>query len=46
MRHAIKAYGSGGIAPHILNLSTRWGEWSASQSGRFTHGEEPPVPIQ
>jgi hypothetical protein len=24
-----------GISPRILNLSTRWGEWSASRSGSF-----------
>jgi hypothetical protein len=33
---AMKTYwGSGGVAPRILNLGTRW-RWSASLSGRFT----------
>jgi len=27
--------GSGGIAPCILDLGTRWGDWSSSRSGRF-----------
>jgi hypothetical protein len=31
--------GSGGIAPRILDLGTRWGEWSASGPGRFTPSE-------
>jgi hypothetical protein len=31
--------GSGGTAPRILSLGTRWGEWSASRQARFTHGE-------
>jgi len=30
-------WGSGDIAPRILNLCTRW-EWSASSLGRFTPG--------
>jgi hypothetical protein len=36
--HAMKTYwGSGGIAPRILDLGTRYGgEWSASRTGRFT----------
>jgi hypothetical protein len=30
----------------ILNLGTRWGEWSASRPGRaLLPGKEPPVPI-
>jgi hypothetical protein len=30
----------------ILNLGTRWGEWSASYPGRaLTPGKGPPVPI-
>jgi hypothetical protein len=30
----------------ILDLGTRWGEWSASRPGRtFTPGKGPPVPI-
>jgi hypothetical protein len=33
-RHA-DVLGSGGIAPRILDLGTRWGEWSAPRSSRF-----------
>jgi hypothetical protein len=33
---AMKTYwGSGGIAPRILDLGTRWRWWSASRPGRF-----------
>jgi hypothetical protein len=28
-------WGSGDIDPRILDLGTRWGEWSASRPGRF-----------
>jgi len=35
-------WGNGGIASHILNLSTRWGEWSASCPGHFIPGERAP----
>jgi len=38
-------WGGGGTAPHILNLDTRWGEWSASHLGHFTPGSEPLVSI-
>jgi len=31
--------GSRGIAPLILNLDARWGEWSTSLPGRFTSRE-------
>jgi hypothetical protein len=34
---------SGGIAPHIHNLGS--GEWSPWSRGRFTPGENFPVPI-
>jgi hypothetical protein len=34
--------GSGGIAPHILNLETRWVEWSASRHGLFNPEERAP----
>jgi hypothetical protein len=34
--------GSGGIAPHILDLGTRWSEWSASRPGRFFSRKRPP----
>jgi len=37
--HALKTWVSGGIAPHILNLATRYGEWVASCSGHFTPEE-------
>jgi hypothetical protein len=41
--HAMKAYWrSGGIAPCILDLGTRLGEWSASRPGRFTPRERAP----
>jgi len=30
--------GSGGITPRIRNLSSRWGECLASQSGHLTFG--------
>ena len=44
--HAMKAYTeNGGIAPLILKLDIRWGEWSDSHVGRFTiplpSGNEP-----
>jgi len=43
-QHAMKTYwGSGGIAPPILDFDTRWGEWSASCPGHFTSGEGAPV---
>jgi hypothetical protein len=35
----MKAYwGSGCIAPSILHIGTRWGEWLASRPGRLTPG--------
>ena len=34
---------NGGIVPLILNLGTRWGEWSALRPGRFTSGDSAPV---
>jgi hypothetical protein len=38
--HAMKTYwGSGGIAPHILDLGIRLGEWLALRPGRFTPRE-------
>jgi len=44
--HAIKTYWvSGGIAPRILNLGTRW-SWVVSFMPRPLYpGEEPSVPI-
>jgi hypothetical protein len=36
-------WGSGGIVPRILDLGTRWGEWLASHSGRFTPRERAPI---
>jgi hypothetical protein len=39
----MKAYwGNAGIAPLILDLGTRWGEWSNSRAGRFTPRERAP----
>jgi hypothetical protein len=39
----MKAYwGSGGIAPLIIDLGTRWGLWSASRPGRLTPRERAP----
>jgi hypothetical protein len=37
-----------GVKPHsLLNLGTRWGEWSNARSGRFATGEKaPPVPTE
>jgi hypothetical protein len=35
--------GSTGTAPRILDLGTRWSEWSASRPGRFTPRERAPV---
>jgi hypothetical protein len=36
----------GGEEVLILNLGTRWGEWSASRPGRaLPPGKGPPVPI-
>jgi hypothetical protein len=41
--HAMKTYwGSGGIAPRIIDLGTRWWWWSASHPGRFTPMERAP----
>jgi hypothetical protein len=41
--HAMKAYwGSGGIAPRILDLGTDGGKWSASRPDRFTPRERAP----
>jgi hypothetical protein len=38
--------GSGGIAPRILDLDTRLGEWSASRPpATLPPGKEPLVPI-
>jgi hypothetical protein len=41
--HVMKTYwGSGGIAPRILDLALDGGEWSASRPGRFTsQGKSP-----
>ena len=30
------------MAPLILNLGARWGEWSASRPGRFSPGKKVP----
>jgi hypothetical protein len=38
-------YGSGGIAPRILNPALYGGEWSASRSDRFIPGIGAPVLI-
>jgi hypothetical protein len=35
-------WGSGGIAPRILYLGARWGNWSASRPSRFTARETAP----
>jgi hypothetical protein len=41
--HTMKTYwGSGGIAPRILDLGTRWSEWSASRPRRFIPRERAP----
>jgi hypothetical protein len=41
----MKAYGgSGGIVPLFLTTALDVNEWSASRPGRFTHGENVPVP--
>jgi hypothetical protein len=41
--HATKVYwGSRCIAPLILNLGARWGEWSASRPGCFIPGKTTP----
>jgi len=37
---------NGRLAPLILNLSTRWGEWSSSLPGHFTVRQELPVAIE
>jgi len=43
--HAMKAYwGNGGIAPRILDLATRWGEWSASRLAALPSGKAPLMP--
>jgi hypothetical protein len=34
----MKAYGSGYIDLHFLDLGTSWSEWSTSRPGRFTPG--------
>jgi hypothetical protein len=40
------SWGTGGIAQCVLNLGTRWSEWSASCSGCFTHrGMSPRYPL-
>jgi hypothetical protein len=42
----MKAYWvSGGITPRILDLGTRWCEWSASRPGCFTSRERTDLPI-
>jgi hypothetical protein len=33
------------IDPLIVNLSSRWTEWSTSRPGRFTPGKEPRYPL-
>jgi hypothetical protein len=44
--HAMKMYGgSGGIAPPFLISALDGDELLASHPGRFTSGNEPPVPI-
>jgi len=45
--HAMKTYwGNGGIAPRILDLGIRWGEWLAARPGRFTPRERASGPIR
>jgi hypothetical protein len=39
---AMKALGSGGMAPHILDSTLNGGEWSASRPGRFTPRKRAP----
>ena len=36
----------GGIAPFMLNLSSIWGEWSASHLNRLTTPDKDPVTIE
>jgi len=45
--HAMMALGGrGGVAPTILDLGTRWGEWSASRPGRaLPRGKDPRYPL-
>jgi hypothetical protein len=38
----MKAYGSGCIDPHFLDLGTIGGEWSTSRPSHFTPGERAP----
>jgi hypothetical protein len=43
--NSMKTYwGSGGIAPRILDLTLDGDEWSTSRPGRFTPEKEPLVP--
>jgi hypothetical protein len=43
--HAMKTWGSGGIAPSFLISALDGSEWSATGPTRFTVGEGAPVPI-
>jgi hypothetical protein len=43
---AINMYVGGGQALLILNLGTRWGEWLAAFTERFTSDKQPPLPIE
>jgi hypothetical protein len=42
-RHRV--WWGGNIAPPFLTSSLDEGEWSASHTGSFTRGKEPPVPV-
>jgi hypothetical protein len=41
----MKTYGDGGIVPPFIILSIDEGEWSTASIGRFTPGEDSPVPV-
>jgi hypothetical protein len=46
--HAMETYGSGGSAPRLhafLTSAIDILEFSASQSGRFILGKDPPIPV-
>jgi hypothetical protein len=38
----MKTFGGVEVYSTILDLGTRWGEWSASRPGRFTPGKRVP----
>lgn len=44
--HAKMCRGGRRTAPHVLNVSSNWGEWSASWSGHYRPRHKAPAPFR